>query len=380
MPAEESIAILEKLGFTVSGEGDVLEASVPSWRSDVGGEADLIEDISRIKGFDHIPSVPLVNPDAVTRSAVSPERRRALSARRALAARGMNEAVTWSFTETRWAEMFGGGGEALRLDNPISAEADMMRPSLLPNLIVAAGRNVDRGFSEVALFEIGNVYRGTAPEEQNMVAGGLRRGRNASRHWSGAPRDIDVFDAKADAIAALAEAGAPPANLQTFNGGPDWYHPGRSGSLRLGPKTVLAEFGEVHPRVLSAFGVKGPMVAFEVFLENLPKSKAKASRNHSPLEASDLPSVDRDFAFVVASDTAAQDIVRAAIGAEKTLIDEVSVFDVFEGGALEEGQKSIAIRVRLQPTEKTLTDAEIEAVAGKIVANVAKVTGGKLRD
>ncbi len=380
MAEEESTGILAKLGFEVTGRnGEALEVSVPSWRSDIEGEADLVEEVSRIKGFEHIPSTPLINPHPVTRPAVSLHLKRELNARRALAARGMNEAVTWSFTQTPWAEMFGGGADELRLANPISADMDMMRPSLLPNLIAAVKRNVDRGAASVALFEIGNIYSGTAPENQNMVAGGVRRGADAPRHWAGPGRDVDAFDAKADALAALAEAGAPVANIQTFAEAPGWFHPGRSGTLRLGPKTILATFGEVHPRVLNALDVKGPLVGFEVFLEALPKAKAKASRNRSPLEVSDLPSVDRDFAFVVSADVAAQDVVRAAIGADKNLIQDVSVFDIFDGGSLEDGTKSIAIRVRLQPTDKTLTDPEIEAVASTVVAKVAKATGGTLR-
>ena len=379
MADHESIEILERLGFEVSGEGEVRDVAVPSWRSDVGGEADLIEDIARLKGYDKIPSVPMVNPEAVTRPAVSHARQRVMTAKRVLAARGMNEAVTWSFTQTAFARMFGGGDEGLRLANPISAEIDMMRPSQLPSLIDAAGRNVARGVANVALFEVGPVYLGTRPEDQQTVASGVRRGHNASRHWAEAHRDVDVFDAKADAVAVLAEAGAPLANLQTFVEAPAWFHPGRSGTLRLGPKTILAAFGEVHPGVLSAMNVKGPLVGFEVFLDALPLAKSKASRNRASLEVSDLPSVDRDFAFVVDADVAAQDLVRAAIGADKALIDDVSVFDVFEGAALGEGKKSIAIRVRLQPRDKTLTDAEIESVADTIIAKVAKATGGALR-
>jgi phenylalanyl-tRNA synthetase beta chain len=379
LPAEESIEILQRLGFEVSGEGEALDVAVPSWRCDVGGEADLIEDIARLKGYDQIPSVPLVNPDAVTRPAVTPGRQRVMTAKRVLAARGMNEAVTWSFTQTALAKMFGGGDEALRLANPISAEFDMMRPSGLPNLIEAVGRNVARGVANVALFEVGPIYLGVRPEDQQSTASGVRRGHDGARHWAAAQREVDVFDAKADALAVLTEAGAPAARLQTFTEAPGWFHPGRSGTLRLGPKTILAAFGELHPRVLSAMDVKGPLVGFEVFLDALPQAKTKASRNRKPLVVSDLPSVDRDFAFVVDDDVPAQDLARAAAGADQVLIVDVSVFDVFEGAALGAGKKSIAIRVRLQPTAKTLTDAEIEAVAGAIVAKVAKATGGTLR-
>ncbi len=375
----ESIEILERLGFVVSGEGDVRDVAVPSWRCDVGGEADLIEDIARLKGYDEIPSVPLVNPAAVTRPAVTPERQRVMTAKRVLAARGMNEAVTWSFTQTALAKIFGGGDAALRLANPISAEIDMMRSSQLPNLIEAVGRNVARGVANVALFEVGPIYQGTRPQDQQTVASGVRRGHDASRHWATTMRDVDVFDAKADAMAVLGEAGAPVDKLQTFDEAPDWFHPGRAGTLRLGPKTILAAFGELHPGVLSTMDVKGPLVGFEVFLDALPGAKSKASRNRKPLIVSDLPSVDRDFAFVVDANVAAQDLVRAAAGADKALIVDVSVFDVFEGATLGEGKKSIAIRVRLQPSDQTLTDAEIDTIADNIVAKVSKATGGALR-
>ena len=379
-PAEKSIAILESLGFGIAeNNGATLEVSVPTWRMDVHGEADLVEEVARIVGYDQIPSVPLRNPAAVTRPAITPQRRRVMTAKRVLAARGMNEAVTWSFTQTPWAEMFGGGSEALRLANPISADIDIMRPSTLPNLIDAVRRNVARGVANVALFEVGNIYGGVKPEDQKTVAGGVRRGETGQKHWSEAAREIDVFDAKADAMAVLGEAGAPVANLQTFNEAPDWYHPGRSGTLRLGLKTILAAFGELHPRILADMDVKGPLVGFEVFLDNLPKSKDKSNHNRTSLEVSDLPSVDRDFAFVAGIDVPAQDIVRTATGADKKLIAGVSVFDVFEGASLGDDKKSVAIRVRLQPRDKTLTDEEIEAVADRVVAQVLKATGATLR-
>ena len=379
-PAGKSIEILESLGFEIAeNNGDVLEVAVPTWRMDVDGEADIVEEVARIVTYDAIPSVPLRNPAAVATPSITPLRRRVMTAKRVLASRGMNEAVTWSFTQTPWAEMFGGGADALRLANPISSEIDIMRPSTLPNLIDAVQRNVDRGVANVALFEVGNTYDGVKPDEQQVVAGGVRRGQTGHRHWQEAPRDVDVFDAKADAIAVLAEAGAPTGNLQTFAEAPDWYYPGRSGTLRLGPKTILAAFGELHPRILAAMDAKGPLVGFEVFLDNLPKTKAKSSHNRPALVVSDLPAVDRDFAFVVDATVPAQDIVRAATGADKKLIVDVAVFDVFEGASLGEDKKSVAIRVRLQPSDKTLTDEEIDAVAERVVGQVVKATGGTLR-
>jgi phenylalanyl-tRNA synthetase beta chain len=376
---EEITNILESLGFGVSSQGEVFSVSVPSWRSDVDGEADLVEEVTRIHGYHRVPAVPLDTGGRVTHPALTPVQRRGPWATRALAARGLQEVVTWSFTSAAWLDLFGGVREDLRLANPISSELDVMRPSLLPNLIVAAGRNVDRGAHDLGLFEVGPSWRDPTPEGQDRVAAGLRRGRNGPRHWLEEPRAVDAFDAKADALAALEAAGAPVASLQVAGEAPSWYHPGRSGTLRLGPKSILAAFGEVHPRVLDRLGVKGPLVAFEANLSAVPAPRAKASRTRPVLDTSDLPFVDRDFAFVVTADEPAGNLVRAARGADKALIVDVSVFDVFEGPALGEGKKSIAIRVRLQPRKQTLTESEIEATSQKVVTAVAKATGGELR-
>ena len=289
------------------------------------------------------------------------------------------ECVTWSFLPRSQADLFGGGQAALRLANPISADLDTMRPSMLPNLIAAAGRNADRGFGSVALFEVGPQYAGDAPEDQALVAAGLRRGQTGARHWTAAPRDVDAFDVKGDVMALLADLGVPADKVQVVSGAADWYHPGRSGTVQLGPKTILARFGDIHPRVLAAMDVKGPLVAFEVFLDAVPKAKAKTSRSRGTLRASDLPAVERDFAFVVDASVAAGDLVRAARGADKLLIEDARVFDVFAGGSLGEGRKSLALSIRLQPTERTLTDDEIAAVAQKVIAAVTKATGAALR-
>jgi phenylalanyl-tRNA synthetase beta chain len=253
-----------------------------------------------------------------------------------------------------------------------------MRPSLLPNLIAAIGRNVARGFNDLGLFEAGQVYFGDRPEDERVHASGARRGLTGPRHWSGPPRAVDAFDAKADALAVLAAAGAPVDKLQTVAEGPAWYHPGRVGSLMLGPKNRLATFGEIHPGVLAAMDVEGPLVAFEVDLDAIPLPKAKATARPA-LAASDLPAVRRDFAFVVAEEVAAEQIVRAAQGADRSLVESVSVFDVFTGAAIGEGSKSVAIEVTLQPRERTLTEPEIEAASVKIVAAVEKATGATLR-
>jgi phenylalanyl-tRNA synthetase beta chain len=352
---------------------------VPSWRRDIDGEADLVEEVARIRGFDAIPPVPLARTTAVSRPAWSAEQLRAPRAKRVLAARGLMECVTWSFVPAAQAALFGGGAEALTLVNPISSDLTTMRPSILPNLIVAAGRNAARGSADVGLFEVGPQYAGDAPEAQATVAAGVRTGQAEPRNWAAKPRPVDAFDAKADALAVLADLGVAVDRLQVAAGAAPWYHPGRSGTLSLGPKTVLAWFGELHPRVLHAMDVKGPAVGFEVLLDRLPKGRAKASRNRGALRVSDLPAVERDFAFVVGQHVTAQEIQRAAQGADKTLIEDVRVFDVFVGVALGAGQKSVAIAVRLQPVERTLTDQEIADVAKRVIAAVTKATGATLR-
>ena len=288
------------------------------------------------------------------------------------------EAVTFSFTRLEWARLFGGGDPALTLANPISADLDQMRPSLLPNLLAAAGRNAARGFADVALFEVGPRYEGDRPEDQRLTAAGLRAGAVTPRNWALASRPADVFDAKADALALLSALGAPVENLLTTADAPGWFHPGRSGVLRLGA-TVLAQFGELHPRVLRALDVKGPAAGFEIDLDRLPQARARAGTARPLLKASPFQPLERDFAFVVASDTPAEKLMRAVRGADKALIASVSVFDQFTGAALGAGKKSIALSVTLQPTDHTLSEAEIEAVGARIVAAVNKATGGVLR-
>jgi phenylalanyl-tRNA synthetase beta chain len=371
--------ILSNLGFATESVGDLLQVRIPSWRRDIDGEADLVEEVARIHGYDKIPSVSLERDTAVSRPARSLAQRRVANARRALAARGLNEAVTWSFLPQDQAALFGGDRPELVLVNPISADLDAMRPSVLPNLITAAGRNVDRGFADTGLFEIGPQYADDTQGGQAMVAAGVRRGDFTTRNWAGDARSVDAFDAKADALAALAECGAPVANLQVSTPGPDWYHPGRSGVLTLGPKNRLAAFGEIHPRVLQALDVTGPLVGFEVYLDAVPPAKAKRSKNRPPYNVSDLPAVERDFAFLVDNSVPANALVRAAQGADKALIAGVGVFDLYEGKGIPDGQKSVAIMVRLQPVEKTLTDEEIERVSAKVVGAVGKATDATLR-
>jgi len=379
VPPAESRAILEALGCAIAEPADhdgSLRVTPPSWRGDIIGEADLVEEVLRVKGYDEIPAVPLPRDTIISRPAIDARRRGAELVRRTLATRGLVEAVAFSFLSSRSALLFGGAKLELRLVNPISADLDAMRPSALPGLVEAAQRNADRGFPDVALFELGPAYRDDTPEGQMNVAAGLRAGRLAPRHWQQPPREPDLYTAKSDALAALAAMGAPADNIQASADPPPWYHPGRAGSLRLGP-TVLGHFGELHPDVLDAFEVKGPVAAFEVFLDAVPLSRAGRARQ--PLILSVFQPVERDFAFIVDRDLPAETLLRAARGVDRKLVTETRLFDVYEGKGLPEGKKSLAISVVLQPQETTLTDSEIDAFSKRLVAAVEKATGGTLR-
>jgi len=374
---------LEKLGFFAAGQGERIKVAVPSWRPDVHGRADIVEELVRIVGVDEVPSTPFPRGDDARKPVLTPIQNRTRKAKRALAARGMTEAVTWSFVSKREAELFGGGKPELALANPIAAELSDMRPSLIAGLVMSAQRNADRGTADVALFEVGQIFKGDKPEDQFTAASGLRRalakGTGSGRHWSSKAELVDAFDAKADAFAVLAAAGSPMQALQVVPGGPAWFHPGRSGTIQIGPQNILGHFGELHPRVLAALKAEGPLVAFEVILENIPAPKAKATRAKAVLELSAFQPVERDFAFVVDAKVKAADIVRAAQSVDKKLIVGVTVFDVYEGTGVAPGKKSIAIAVTIQPREKTMTDAEIDALGQRIVAEVSKKTGGVLR-
>ena len=374
---------LERLGFFVAGQGDRLKIAVPSWRPDVHARADIVEELVRIVGVDSIPSTPFPSSDNARKAVLTPIQVRTRKAKRALAARGLTEAVTWSFISKREAELFGGGRPELALANPIAAELSDMRPSLLAGLITSAQRNADRGTADVALFEVGQIFKGDQPDDQFTAASGVRRAlaktSGIGRHWSATPQPVDVFDAKADAFAVLAAAGAPMQALQVVPGGPAWFHPGRSGTIQIGPQNIIGHFGEVHPRLLAALKADGPLVGFEVILENIPAAKARPTRAKPLLELSPFQPVDRDFAFVVDSKVKAADITRAAQNVDKKLIVGVTVFDVYEGTGIEPGKKSVAITVTMQPRDKTMTDQEIDALGAKIVAEVGKRTGGVLR-
>ncbi len=376
VPAAESTKILEILGFAVEPRGGDLRVTPPSWRGDVVGEADLVEEVLRVKGFDEIAPVPLPRDTVISRAAIEPRRRRAELVRRTLAARGLTEAVTYSFIAAAAAERFGGGQAALRLVNPISADLDQMRPSVLPNLLDAARRNADRGLADVALYEVGPIYRDDTPEGQANVAGGLRAGRLGPRDWRVKPGEPDLFTAKEDALAALAAAGAPIDNIQVSGEPPAWFHPGRSGVLRLGP-TVLGHFGELHPELIEAFGAKGPVAAFEVFIDAVVLPRG--GRTRPLLRLSVFQPVERDFAFIVDRDVPAETLLRAARGVDRKLVTDIRLFDLYEGAGLPDGKKSLAIAVTLQPQDATLTDAEIEAFSARLVAAVEKATGGTLR-
>jgi phenylalanyl-tRNA synthetase beta chain len=383
VPSEESIDILSRLGFQIKDSGYVVDVAVPSWRPDVDGKADLVEEVMRIHGVDNIVAQPLTSHDAVNGKILTPLQVRTRAAKRALAVRGMMEAVTWSFISGRHAKLFGGGDDNLKLSNPIAADMTSMRPSLLPGLLAAAQRNADKGIGDVALFEVSGTYEGDTPDSQRRVAAGVRRGtaklEGAGRHWAGGAANVGVFDAKADAFAVLEAAGAPVDRLQVEAGGPGWYHPGRSGTIKLGPKTVLGHFGEFHPKTLEGLDVSGALAGFEVYLDALPEPKQKPTRTKPKLELSPFQAVRRDFAFVVDRHIEAGTLTRAAASADRKLITGVSVFDVFEGAALGDAKKSIAIEVSIQPVDKTLTDEDFEALAARIVENVTRQTGGVLR-
>ncbi len=315
VPFPEMRRILSHLGFMVAGSGPVVKVAVPSWRADVHGKADLVEEIVRIVGVDSVPLTPFERGDAPRKPVLTPIQLRTRRAKRALASRGLTEAITWSFVSKQQAELFGGGQAELALANPIASDLSDMRPSLVPGLIAAAQANADRGFADVALFEVGQIFRGDRPQDQFVAASGIRRAlassKGTGRHWSGSS-SVDVFDAKADALAVLAVAGAPMQGLQIVAGGASWLHPGRSGTIQIGPQNILGHFGELHPRALEALKAEGPLVGFEIILERIPDAKAKPTRAKPPLELSPFQPVSRDFAFIVDRDVKAGDIVRTA--------------------------------------------------------------------
>ncbi len=364
--------ILTKLGFAVDGAN----VTPPSWRRDVEGKADLVEEVARIEGFASLPATPLPEMARPAGGVLTLRQRRMRDARRAMAARGYAEAVSWSFQPNEWAKLFGGGDAKLVLVNPIAAELNTMRPSALANLIDAAARNARKGFADAALFEVGPNFRGDEPGDQWTAVTALLA-PHTPKSW--AKTGVDpLFELKADLLALLDEMGAP--NLQVVQGSnAAWWHPGRSARLQLGPKVVVAEFGELHPRVLKALDADAPMLAFEVNLDAIPEPKRKGVKTKPALELSALMPLTRDFAFLVDAATPAGDLVRPILGADKALIADARIFDVYAGQGVPDGLKSVAVEVLVQPREKTLTDAEIEGLSARIVTAAAKAVGAKLR-
>jgi phenylalanyl-tRNA synthetase beta chain len=374
IPVSRQTEILHTLGFVVR-DG---KAFPPSWRGDILGKADLVEEIVRVHGFDHIPAVSVRSRETVPPAAETALGVRMRKARGALAARGLYESVTWSFMPKNMAGFFGSNDNGLTLSNPISADLDQMRPSILPNLLMAAGRNADRGFGDTALFEVGPVFQSADVTGQKMMASGVRHGACHTRHWSGADvsRPADAMDAKADALTALEAAGAPAANLQVSRDVPAYYHPGRAGALKLG-NVVLAYFGDIHPGVMEQMGLKGTASGFEVFLDHIPDAKKKGTAKPL-LTLSPLQPISRDFAFIVDEQLETALLVRTAMGADK-MIERIDIFDVYQGKGVDPGKKSVAINVVIQPKERTLTDADIETMAQKIISAVAAKCAGVLR-
>ncbi len=375
VPREKIITILQDLGFVVEDHG-TLRVVPPSWRHDVDGPADLVEEVVRIFGLTDVPSVPLPRGNAVPAPVLSKSQRRTRAARRAIATRGFNECVTFSFIARDQAALFGGGDDARQLSNPIASDLDALRPSILPSLLAAASRNAARGFANLQLFEIGAAFDSGMPEAQKTVAAAIRTG-HAERHWQKSEDAAGLFQVKADLLAALEAITGAPMSAPITQGAPAWYHPGRSGTIAMGPK-VIAQFGELHPKVLAAFDLKGPAAGFEIFLDAIPDPKSKGGKAKPLFAPSPFQAIERDFAFVVDAKLAAGEIVKAVKQTDRALIDTVTVFDVYEGKGVPEGKKSVAVAVRIQPKDATLTEAEIEALAQKIVAGAVKL-GATLR-
>ena len=383
LSSERIADILKRLQFGVDGQGERLQVTVPSFRPDVTQKADLVEEVLRMAGVDTVPKDPLPRLFAIAPRMLTTIQNRRRIARRVLAARGFDEAITWSFIPEAEAKRFGGGAPELRLANAIASDMTDMRPSLLPGLLAAARRNMNRGYPDLALFEVGQVFFSDAPEGQHTFASAIRTGTSgllgAGRHWQGGAKPVSVFDSKADLAATLEALGLDTDKVQLVAEPAPWSHPGRGGRIQLGPKLTLGWFGELHPAWAKELDLDGPVSAFELDLDLIPEGKRKATRTKPALPLSDLMPLSRDFAFVLDRDVPAATVMKAAKGADKALITAVDVFDVYEGPHVAEGKKSLAIAVNLQPQSKTLTDEEIDALSGKLVAAVEKATGGTLR-
>ena len=377
----QQIEILQRLGFETTEAQGKYDVTPPSWRGDIEGRADLTEEIVRIYGYDKIEPVSVCSDNPVTSAAETQNLSRARAARASMAAAGLNECVTWSFMPKALASHFGSNDNpALTLSNPISAELDQMRPSILPNLIEAAQRNADRGFANTALCEVGPVFETSKPSGQNIVAAGIRAGQKTSRHWAEdrIERNVDTYDAKADALEVLRACGAPANNARISRDAPGYYHPGRSGTLNLG-KNVIAQFGEIHPAILEQMDIKNPIVGFEVFLENIPAQRRKSGTAKPLLQLSPFQPLKRDFAFIVKGDVLSEDVLRAAKLADKKLITDAEIFDIYIGKGVEDGHKSLALSITIQPLDATLTEEQLETLMNDVIHSVADKTGGVLR-
>jgi phenylalanyl-tRNA synthetase beta chain len=372
----EQKAILDRLGFGVNEATNPWAIRVPSWRRDVDGEADIVEEIIRMAGLDNIPATPLARLHDVAKPTATPMQLRLRKVRRAAAMQGFNEAITWAFISPAEAAGF---GKAWELANPISTDLAIMRTSLLPGLMSAAKRNLDRGQTSVRLFEAGQRYLSHADGFEKLTLGLVGAGIKSPRHWqTGKVQAFDVWDAKTQALALLEAAGAPIDKVQITADAPQWYHPGRSGQIKLGPKTILAQFGELHPRTCKTFDIAGTVIAAEVFLDAVPLAKNTAKRARDVYAPSDLQAVSRDFAFIVAADMSVAPLVSAVRGADKDAITSVDVFDVFIKDTTAP-EKSIAVTVTLQPRNAAFTSDQIEAISAKIIAAAEKAAGAKLR-
>lgn len=371
IPAAEQKKILRALGFIDDGS----EMIVPGWRHDISGKADLAEEVLRITGYDSIPMVSLPKPTGVSKPALSGQQAREALLRRAAASRGLHETYSWGFCSQVQADAWGGQSDALKLLNPISADLSVMRPKILPHLVDAVRNNLARGQNDVAIFELGAVFHDVTPTGQKTVLSGIRAGLRTGLHWAGAA-ETNVYDVKADLIHLLDSVGINTAQLTVMpTKNAPWFHPGRSGVVGMGPKNLLGSFGELHPSLLKQAGIDTPVYAFALFVSALPPVKAAKRK---PLATSDFQSVTRDFAFVIGEQTPAADLVAAINKAEKNLLRAVTIFDVYQGKGVEPGKKSIALSVTLQAGDRTLTDAEIEAVSQAIIGSAMKL-GASLR-
>jgi len=370
------IKILSDLGFKIE-INKVCSVHIPTWRRDVKEGADLVEEIIRIYGYHNIQPIKLPELNKISPYESTIKQKNSIHSRRALATRGMNEAITWSFVKHSHAKLFDGGPDNLLLENPISNDLNCMRPSVLIHLLLASQRNADKGFPHVALFESGPVYFGTRPEDQLQSLAGLRR-VESKRAWNGTQK-VDVFTAKADVLSALNSMNVKIDNLQNTKTAKSYWHPGRSSRLQMGPKNILADFGELHPRILKEIGINCRIVAFEIWPDNIPSNKKSKSKSRKELLLSDFMPVSRDFAFIVKENVDSEKIIKAAVSADKSLISKVNLFDIYRGNGVEKGFKSIAIEVILSPKEATLTDSDIDTVCNKIINSVKK-SGGFLRD